>query len=83
MDIQPVFNEEKVVAYMCAYLSMPEDSCSNAMKRALQLSIENKCSNYEQMKAIARAYSSNRECLCKKKYIIAYQNYGFGKFFQV
>ena len=29
------------------------------MKQALKVSIENKCSNYEQMMAIARIYSSN------------------------
>ena len=61
MDIQPVFNEKKPVANMCAYLGKSEDTCSSAMKQALKVSIENKCSNYEQMKAIARAYSSNRE----------------------
>ena len=26
MDIQPVFNEKKAVAYMCAYLSKSEDT---------------------------------------------------------
>ena len=57
MDIQPVFNEKKAVAYMCAYLSKSEDTCSNAMKQAIKVSIENKCSNYEQMKAKTRAYS--------------------------
>ena len=59
MDIQAVFDQKKAVAYMCAYLSKSEDICSNAMKQALKVSIENKCSNYEQVKAIARAYSSN------------------------
>ena len=59
MDIQPVFNEKKVVAYMYAYLSKSEDTYSNAMKKALKASIKSKCSDYEQMKAISRAYSSN------------------------
>ena len=62
MDIKLVFNEKKVVANMCAYLGKSGDTCSNAMKQALKLSIENKCSNYEQMKTIVCAYSSNREC---------------------
>ena len=62
VDIQPVLNEKNAVAYMRAYLSKSEDTCSNAMKQALKVSIENKCSNYEQMKAITRTYSSNREC---------------------
>ena len=59
IDIQPVFNKEKAVAYMCVYFSKSEDTCSSAMKQALKISIENKCSNYEQMKVIAHAYSSN------------------------
>ena len=40
MDIQPVFNEHKTIAYMCAYLSNFEESCSYAMKQTLKISIE-------------------------------------------
>ena len=36
------------------------------MKQALKVSIENKYSNCEQMKTIARVYSSNRECSVQK-----------------
>ena len=36
MDIQPVFNHYKAVAYMCAYLSKSESECSVAMKQAVQ-----------------------------------------------
>ena len=61
MDIQPVFNEHKAVAYMCAYLSKSEESCSYAMKQALEISIEHKENRYEQMNAIAQAYVSNWE----------------------
>ena len=32
------------------------------MKQALMISTKNKCSNYKQMKIIARAYSSNQKC---------------------
>ena len=62
MDIQPVFNEHTAIAYMCAYLSKSEESCSYALKQALKTSIENKENSYEQMKAIAQAHASNREC---------------------
>ena len=61
-DIQPVFNEHKAIAYMCAYLSNSEESCSYAVKQALKISTENKDNNYEQMKGIAQEYASNREC---------------------
>ena len=46
MDMQPVFNEQKVVAHMFVYLSKSEDSSSSAIKQALKVSIENKCSNH-------------------------------------
>ena len=62
LDIQPVFNEYKAVAYMCSYLSKPEDTCTQAMRQALDESLENKSSNYEQVRAIAHAYATNREC---------------------
>ena len=32
MDVQPVFNHYKAVAYMCAFLSKSENECSVAMK---------------------------------------------------
>ena len=62
LDIQPVFNEYKAVAYMCSYLSKSEDTCTQAVRQALDESLENKNSNYEQMRAIAHAYATNREC---------------------
>ena len=40
---------------MCSYLSKQEDECSQAMKQALKES-------YEQIKSLAHAYSSKREC---------------------
>ena len=66
MNIKLVFNEKKVIANMCAYLGKSGDTCSNAMKQALKLSIENKCNNYEQMKTIVCAYSSNRKCFVQE-----------------
>ena len=62
MDVQPGFNKHTAIAYMCAYLSKSEESCSYAMKQSLKISIKNKENSYEQMKAIAQAYASNREC---------------------
>ena len=50
MDIQPVFNEHKAIAYMF------EASLE------IEISIENQDSSYEQMKGITQAYASNREC---------------------
>ena len=41
MDIRPVFNEYKAVAYMCSYFSKSEDKCSFAMKQAVKLLILN------------------------------------------
>ena len=62
MDIQPVFNHYKAVAYMCAYLSKSENECSVAIKQALRDAFEKELNNYEQMKSVANAYSNKKEC---------------------
>ena len=61
MDMQPVFNHCKAVAYMCAYLSNSESKCSVAMKQSVQDTFERERDNYEQMKSAANAYISKRE----------------------
>ena len=66
MDIQPVFNEHKAIAYMCTYLNNSEEACFYTMKQALKISIENKRSSYEEMNAIVQAYASNQECSVKE-----------------
>ena len=47
---------------MCSYLSKQEDKCSQAMKQAVKEAFENNLDNYQQMKSVAHAYSSKREC---------------------
>ena len=49
MDIQPVFNRYKAVAYMRAYLSKSENECSVAMKEVIREAFEKELNNYEQM----------------------------------
>ena len=62
IDIQPVFNYYKAITYMCSYLSKEEDECSQAMKEAFKETLESGASYYEQMKSVAHAYPSKREC---------------------
>ena len=62
IDIQPVFNHYKAVAYMCAYLSKSEDECSQAMNQAVKEAFEDKLDNYQQMKSVAQTYINKREC---------------------
>ena len=62
MDIQPVFNEYTAVAYMCSYFSKSEDKCSFAMKQVAQEAFEAKLDQFNTMKNIYKAYTSNREC---------------------
>ena len=62
IDIQPVFNHYKAVTYMCAYFSKSEDETSEAMKQAAKEAVTTNKSKFEQMKAIARAYATKREC---------------------
>ena len=58
MDIQPVFNHYKTVAYMCAYLSKSERESSLAMKEAVRYAFEKELNNYEQMKSVANVYTN-------------------------
>ena len=62
MDIQPVFNQYKAVAYMCAYLSKTKDECSHSMNQALKDPFGGELENYEQMKSLAYAYLRKRDC---------------------
>ena len=62
MNIQPVFNHYKAVAYMCAFLSKLESECSVAMKQAVQDAFKKELHNYEQMESVANAYTNKREC---------------------
>ena len=47
---------------MCAYFSKVEDETSEAMKQATQKASVSGKSNFERMRAVARAYSTKREC---------------------
>ena len=62
IDIQPVFNHYKAVTYMCAYFSKSEDEVSESMKQAAKEAFNSNKTNVEQMKSIARAYATKREC---------------------
>ena len=62
IDIQPVFNHYKAVTYMCAYFSKAEDGTSKAMKEAAKDVFNSGVSDYENMKAIAKTYTTKREC---------------------
>ena len=62
IDIQPVINHYKAVSYMCAYFSKSEDESTEAMKQAAKEAMKSNISAYEQMKFIARAYITKREC---------------------
>ena len=47
---------------MCAYFSKVKDETSEAMKKAVKDAINWKKSDFDRMKAIARAYATKREC---------------------
>ena len=53
MDIQPVFNHYKTVAYMSACLSKSESESCLATKEAVRYAFEKELNNYEQMKSAA------------------------------
>ena len=56
IDIQPVINHYKAVAYMCAYFSKSEDESSEAMKQAAM-----NINAFEQMRAISKTCAYKRE----------------------
>ena len=62
MDIQPVFNECKAVAYVCSYFSKSEDKCSFVMRQAASEAFDSKLDQFNAMKNILKPYTSNREC---------------------
>ena len=47
---------------MCAYFSKSKDESTEAMKQAAKEAIKSNVGAYEQMKSIARAYITTREC---------------------
>ena len=57
-----MFNHCKAVTYMCAYFSKSEDQTSEAMKQAAKEAFNTNKTNIEQMRAIAKAYATKREC---------------------
>ena len=62
VDIQPVFNEYKAVAYMCQCCSKTDDKPLQAIKKAAKQTFENNMRYHEAMKAIGTGYFSNQEC---------------------
>ena len=62
IGIQPVFYYHKAVTYMCSYLSKEEDECSQTMKQPFKESVDRGAGSYGQMKSVAHAYVSRREC---------------------
>ena len=61
IDIQAVFNHYKAFAYMRAYFSNNEDETSESMKQAAKEAFVSGKSNFEKIKAIARAYLTKQE----------------------
>ena len=62
MDIQPIFNHFKAVAYMCAYLSKSEDECSPGITQAVRGAFDRSLNNLEQRRSVANAYLNKRKC---------------------
>ena len=62
INIQPVFNEYKAVAYMYSYFSKSEDKCSFAIKQVVREAFDNKLDQFNTVKNILKAYTNNKEC---------------------
>ena len=55
MDVQPVFNEYKVVTNISQYFSKTEDQCSQVMKQVAKETFENNMHHHDTMKTISKA----------------------------
>ena len=62
MNMQPVFDWYKAVAYMCQYFSKIENPCSQAMKQAVKEAFQDNMVHHDTMKTFAKAYLSIRGC---------------------
>ena len=62
IDIQPAFNHYKAVTYMCVYFSKAEYETSEAIKQAAKEDLSASETEFETLKATAKAYSTKREC---------------------
>ena len=81
IDIQPVFNHYKAVTYMCAYFSKSEDETSEIMKQAAKEAFKSNKTNIEQMRSVARAYATKRECSVQEAVYILMQELWLSKTF--
>ena len=67
---------------MCAYVSKTEDEISQAMKQAAKEASVSGKSNFEKMRAVARAYSTNRKCSVQEAVYLIMPDYGCEKHFR-
>ena len=62
MDVQPVFNEYKIVACICQYFSKTEDQSSQTNNQEAKEDFENKMHHHDTVKTIAKDYLRNEKC---------------------
>ena len=55
-------DDDKAVAYMCAYFSKSDYESSEAMKQAAKEASTLNLNAFEQMNSISKAHASKREC---------------------
>ena len=82
IDIQPVFNHYKAVTYMCAYFSKAENETSESLKQAAREANKLGNTEKEKMRAVARAYSTKRECSVQEAVYLVMPELWLGKHFQ-
>ena len=66
---------------MCAYFSKSEDETSEAMKQAAKEAVNFNKTNIEQMKSVARAYATKRECSIQEAVYLLLPELWLGKTF--
>ena len=66
LDIQPVFNHYKAVAYIRLFFSKSEDEWTQAMSEAVKDAFKKNLDNNEKMETVAYAYTNKIKCSIQK-----------------
>ena len=83
IDIQPVFNYVKCVAYMCSHFWKDETECSLSLQTAASEARNNNSGLRETLQKVGAAFLNKREVSAQEcVYIDVCQNFGSEKVFQ-
>lgn len=66
VDIQPVVNDYRALAFMCQYFTKTKEQCSQAIKQRVNETFESTIFHLDTIKIIPKVCISNRKCSVQK-----------------